>query len=197
MSAMRLAFREIRRARWRFVLLTGAVGLLVFLILFVQALTGALIGQFIGAIKHQSADVLVYSAQARKNLEGSVVAPQTVDAVAKVPGVAQAGPLGEGTFSVRANGKLEDAVLIGYELGGPGAPTTLEKGRLPSAPLEVVASSRNADAGFDVGEKVRLVRGGEQLNVVGLAKDINYSVLPTMFGSFETYVPRDEPRTPA
>jgi Mn2+/Fe2+ NRAMP family transporter len=58
---MFLAFREIRRARWRFVLLTGAVGLLVFLILFVQALSGALIGQFIGAIKHQSADVLVYS----------------------------------------------------------------------------------------------------------------------------------------
>jgi putative ABC transport system permease protein len=49
---MFFAFGEIRRARWRFVLLTGAVGLLVFLILFVQALTGALIGQFIGAIDH-------------------------------------------------------------------------------------------------------------------------------------------------
>ena len=102
---MFLALREIRRARWRFVLLTGAVGLLVFLILFVQALTGALIGQFIGALEHQSADVLVYSAQARKNLEGSVVPPTTVDAVAKVPGVARAGPFGQGTFSVRAGGQ--------------------------------------------------------------------------------------------
>ena len=82
---MFLALREIRRARWRFALLTGAVGLLVFLILFVQALTGALIGQFIGALDHQSADVLVYSAQARKNLEGSVVPPVTVEAVANVP----------------------------------------------------------------------------------------------------------------
>ena len=145
---MFLALREIRRARWRFVLLTGAVGLLVFLILFVQALTGALIGQFIGALDHQSADVLVYSAQARKNLEGSVVPPATVEAVANVPGVAETGPLGEGTFSVRAGGKLRDAALIGYEPGRPGEPTTLTEGRLPTGPFEAVASSRNAGRGL-------------------------------------------------
>src|SRR4051812_27219854 len=106
---MFLALREMRRAPWRFVLLTGAVGLLVFLILFVQALTGALVGQFVGALKHQSADVLVYSAQARKNLEGSVVPPATVATVGAVPGVSASGPFGEGTFSVRAGNKLQDA----------------------------------------------------------------------------------------
>ena len=185
---MFLALREISRARWRFVLLTGAVGLLVFLILFVQALTGALIGQFIGALDHQSADVLVYSAQARKNLEGSVVPPATVDAVANVPGVAQAGPLGEGTFSVRAGGKLRDAVLIGYEAGRPGAPTTLTRGRLPAAPFEAVVSSRNAGDGFGIGDTVRLVPGSHAIKVVGLARDINYSVLPTLFTTFDTYV---------
>ncbi len=184
---MFLAFHEIRRAPWRFALLTGAVGLLVFLILFVQALTGALIGQFIGALDHQSADVLVYSSQARKNLEGSVVPLATVAAVARVPGVARAGPLGEGTFSVRAGGKLRDAVLVGYELNGPGAPTTLTKGRLPRAPFEVAASSRNSAGGFDIGDKVRLERGGRALTVVGVARDINYSVLPTMFTTFDTY----------
>jgi putative ABC transport system permease protein len=185
---MFLALREIRRARWRFVLLTGAVGLLVFLILFVQALTGALIGQFIGALEHQSADVLVYSAQARKNLEGSVVPPATIASVATVPGVAQTGPFGEGTFSVRAGGKLRDAALIGYEPGQPGAPTTLIEGRLPAASFEAVASSRNADEGFGIGETVGLERGGRAIKVVGLARDINYSVLPTLFTTFDTYV---------
>ncbi len=185
---MFLALREIRRARWRFLLLTGAVGLLVFLILFVQALTGALIGQFIGALDHQSADVLVYSAQARKNLEGSVVPPATVAAVANVPGVAETGALGEGTFSVRAGGKPRDAALIGYEPGRPGEPTTLTEGRLPTAPFEAVASSRNRSQGFDIGDTVRLVRGGRAIKVVGLARDINYSVLPTMFTTFDTYV---------
>ncbi|MGB8651912.1 MAG: peptide ABC transporter permease [Mycobacteriales bacterium] len=184
---MLLAFAEIRRARWRFALLVGAVGLLVFLILFVQALTGALIGQFIGAIDHQSADVLVYSQQARKNLEGSAVAPTAVAKVAQVPGVAVAGPLGEGTFSVRADGKLRDAVLIGYEPGKPGAPTTSISGRLPRSSFEAVASSRNASAGFAIGDRVVLVRGGRPITIVGQARDINYSVLPTMFTTFDTY----------
>ena len=184
---MFLALREIRRGPWRFALLTGAVGLLVFLILFVQTLTSALIGQFIGAIKHQSADVLVYSAQARKSLEASVVPPATLDAVAEIPGVSASGPFGEGTFSVRAGSKLRDAVLIGYEPGKPGAPTTLTAGRLPRSNFEVVASSRNRGEGFDLGDRVVLAKGGRVLTVVGLARDINYSVLPTMFTTFDTY----------
>ena len=81
---MFLALREISRSKARFALLAGAIGLLVFLILFVQALTGALIRQFIGAIDHQSGQVLVYGADARKNLEGSRVPTATVDAVADI-----------------------------------------------------------------------------------------------------------------
>ena len=62
---MFLAWREIRRAKLRFGLLAGAVGLLVFLILFQQALLTGLINQFIGALKNQSGEVLVYNGQAR------------------------------------------------------------------------------------------------------------------------------------
>jgi len=104
-----------------------------------------------------------------------------------VPGVAASGPFGEGTFSVRAANELRDAALIGYEPGKPGAPTTLTEGRLPTAPFEVVASSRNRNEGFGIGDHVQLEKGGRTLTVVGLASDINYSVLPTMFTTFDTY----------
>ncbi|MEZ5273015.1 MAG: hypothetical protein R2694_12040 [Ilumatobacteraceae bacterium] len=55
LPAMFLAWHEMRRSKLRFGLLTGAVGLLVFLILFQQALLGGLITQFIGAVRNQSA----------------------------------------------------------------------------------------------------------------------------------------------
>lgn len=184
---MFLAWREIARSKPRFVLLAGAVGLLVFLILFVQALTSALIRQFIGAIDHQSGTVLVYGADARKNLEGSRVQPGTLDAVRAVRGVANAGPIGEGTFSVEAGGALRDAVLWGYEPGRPGAPTTVESGRLPDADLEAVASAGNEDKGFRIGARIRLARGDRTLTVVGLARDANYSVTPVLFTTFSTY----------
>jgi putative ABC transport system permease protein len=184
---MFLAAREMARAKARFLLLAGAVGLLVFLILFVQALTGALIRQFIGAIDHQSGTVLVYGADARKNLEGSRVPPDTATAVRSVRGVADSGLVGEGTFSVRAGGRLRDAVLWGYQQGRPGAPTTLESGRMPRVDFEAVASAGNEDEGFRIGARIRLARGDRTITVVGLARDANYSVTPVLFATYATY----------
>ena len=84
---MRLALREMRRSKVRFSLLVAAVAVLVWLVFLIRGLSTGLISQFIGALEHQSADVLVYGEQARKSLEGSVVTPQQYDAV-----VASAGP---------------------------------------------------------------------------------------------------------
>ena len=123
---MRLALSEIRRAKLRFGLLTGAVALLVFLILFMQTLSSQLLREFVGGIENQSASVLVYGEDARRSIEGSIVTPEQVRQVAAVAGVGEAAPFGENTFTVKTeSGALKDATLFGYELGGPGAPTTL------------------------------------------------------------------------
>lgn len=193
---MFLALREINRAKVRFGLLSGAVGLLVFLILFQQALLFGLINQFIGALKHQSGQVLVLNDQARKNLEGSIVLPDQQAAIAAVAGVAEAGPLGESTFTVTAGGKETDAVLFGYTLGGPGEPTTLVSGRLPQADNEAVASEKDADAGFGIGDTVRVEPGGATITIVGQARDANYSVSPVLFVDFATFEAAKRTRNP-
>ncbi|MFM2181914.1 MAG: hypothetical protein RJB61_208 [Actinomycetota bacterium] len=193
---MFLAWHEMRRAKVRFGLLTGAVGLLVFLILFQQALLGGLITQFIGALRNQSADVLVYSDQARKNLEGSIVLPEQVAAVGEVDGVQRASALGEATFTVSAGGEDVDAVIFGYELGGPGEPTTLTEGRMPTAPYEAVASAKDRSDGFGIGDTVTVLPGGEPITVVGLARDLNYSVAPVLFVDFSTFEDAKRIRNP-
>ncbi len=186
---MFLALREMRRAKLRFGLLAGAVGLLVFLILFQQALLGGLINQFIGALKNQSADVLVYNDQARKNVEGSIILPEQAAAIAAVDGVAAVGPLGQGTFTVTADGGEDDAVIFGYTLGGPGAPTSLSAGRLPEADGEAVASAKDEEDGFAIGDTITVLGPGGtlELTVVGQADDLNFSVAPTLFTSFDTF----------
>jgi len=193
---MFLALREMRRAKTRFALLAGAVALLVFLILFQQALLGGLVNQFIGALKHQSGDVLVYNGQARKNLEGSIVLPDQQGAVANVDGVDSAGPLGEATFTVTAGGKVTDTVVFGYELGKPGGPTTLIEGRLPAGAGEGVASEKDRRAGFDIGDVVQVQPDGVAITVVGIARDINYSVAPVVFVDFATYESAKRTRNP-
>ncbi len=73
---MFLALKEMRRAKARFGLLIAAVGLLVFLVLFQQSLQNGLLTAFVGGIRNQSAPVLVYSVDGRRNLQGGVIIPE-------------------------------------------------------------------------------------------------------------------------
>ncbi len=200
MSRMFLALTEMRRAKVRFGLLAGAVGLLVFLILFQQALLSGLINQFIGAIKNQSGQVLVFNDQARRNLEGSIILPAQQAAIAKVDGVEASSPLGQATFTVTAgandNVKETDAVLFGYVIGQPGAPTSLVEGRLVQASDEAVASEKDRDAGFDIGDVVTVQPNGARITIVGIARDINYSVQPVLFVDFDTFEAAKRTRNP-
>ncbi|MFP4514293.1 MAG: FtsX-like permease family protein [Acidimicrobiales bacterium] len=184
---MKLALREIRRAKLRFGLLSGAVGLLVFLILFQQTLLGTLVGYFTGALEHQSGEVVVYNEEARRNLAGSRVTEEQIDAIAAVDGVAEVGPLGQGTFTVVAGGEETDAAIWGYELGGPGEPTRLVEGRLPESGFEAVASAVDASSGFDIGDEVSVAGGAVTITVVGLAADSRFSVQPVMFVDYPTW----------
>ena len=71
---MFLALKEIARAKARFGLLIAAIGMLVFLILFQQSLQNGLLTSFAGAIRNQSAPVLVYSVDGQRVLQGSIEA---------------------------------------------------------------------------------------------------------------------------
>jgi putative ABC transport system permease protein len=195
---MRLALREIRGARLRFSLLVGAVGLLVFLVLFQQTLLTTLLDFFSGALEHQSAQVVAYNDEARKNLEGSVVTPAQVASVADVRGVERAEPLGQGTFTVRTQEETLDASLFGYVLGGPGAPTQLEAGRLPRDGNEGVGSDIDAARGFDIGDVVRVLgpEGTLPIHIVGLASNSRFSVDPAIFVSFATFTEATRVKNP-
>ena len=186
MGALLLAWREVRRAKGRFGLLTGAVAVLVFLIVFQQAVLDGLVTEFVGAIRNQSADVLVYGKDARLNLQGSIIPPSAPAQVAEIPGVERAEPLGVATVTVDAAGELRDATLFGHVLDGPGAPRQLEEGRRPERDGEAVASAAGGE-GFDVGDVVIVQPGDERIEIVGTARDVSFSVTPTLFTSYATY----------
>ena len=184
---MLLARREMQQARVRFGLLAGAIGLLIFLVFFQQTLLSSLLDSFTGALQNQSGTVLVYSADARNSLEGSVVSPAVVTQVAAVPGVGQAGPLGESTLTFVAKGQQVDVAVLGAEPGKPGQPTKLIRGRVATAPGEGVASSEDVAKGFAIGDTVTTAAGHSPVTIVGLTKQSQFSVQPTLFVTFDTY----------
>lgn len=185
---MFLALREMRRNKVRFGLVMAAVGLLVFLILLQQTLQNGLLTAFVGAIRNQSAPVLVYSVDGRRNLQGSVVTPPLEAAITSVDGIARAGRIGQGTFTAEVDDELADVAVVGYEAEGLGSPSTLSAGRLPEAEGEAVANAADADLGVAIGDTVTLEPGGYELTVVGQAEDINLQATPTLFTTYDTYV---------
>ena len=185
---MFLALREMRRGLVRFGLLAVAIALLMFLILFQQALQDGLITAFIGAIRNQSAPVLVYSVDGQRTLQASVITPELETAISAVEGVGATARIAQGTFTVRVNGGEEsDATIIGTDDATLGRPVELAEGRQADAPGEAVGSQPD----LAVGDQVTIVTSGAaapvSLSVVGVARDVELSVTPTLFTDLATY----------
>lgn len=182
-----LAVRELRRARVRFGLLVAALGLLVFLILFQASLQNGLLTSFVGAIRNQSAPVLVYSVDGQRVIQASVITPELDAAVRSVEGIGDTGWIGQGTFTVAAGGQRHDASIVGVDNPALGYPRSLSAGRLPSGLGEAVASDADGDLGFALGDTVVVEPGGLVLTIVGVGRDIQLNAGPTLFTDFSTY----------
>lgn len=176
--------REIWRSKLKFGLLATAVGLLFFLLLFVNTLSSTLLDQFIGAIENSSADVLVFDADAQATIPASRLTPDDVDRVAGIEGVDESAPISELTTDTLLGEEDVDISLWGVAIDGPGAPSGLIEGRLPG-PGEALVDTSARDAGLAIGATFEV--GGVGLEVVGVAENATYSVLPTVYVANETW----------
>jgi putative ABC transport system permease protein len=178
----------MRRAKVRFGLLTGSIGLLVFLILFQQSLQNGLLTSFIGGVRNQSAPVLVFAVDGQRFVQGSVITPDNEALIAGAEGIGDSGRLAQGTFTVRTATGVLDTSIIGFERASLGAPATMVEGRLPEAEDEAVASDADASQGFAVGDVVTVEPGGLEIEIVGLARDVQLNAGPSLFVTYPTYV---------
>jgi putative ABC transport system permease protein len=187
---MFLALKEMARAKVRFGLLIAAIGMLVFLILFQQSLQNGLLTSFVGAIRNQTAPVLVYTVDGQRVIQGSIVTPDLEQLVRSAPEVGAVGRIGQGTFTVdtsAAEGRY-DTTILGYDDPALGAPAALSGGRMPEAPEEAIASEADVSIGFGVGDTVVVQPGGLEISIVGVARDVQLNAGPTLFVPYDTYV---------
>lgn len=178
---MNLALTEMRRSKLRFGLLTGAVSLLLFLVILLTTLSSALVNSITGALNGVQGSVLVYSDSARDNLQASRLEPSVVEKVASAPGVTQAGPISVLTTSAALKDGTEDLQVFGFQPGKPGAPTGLREGRLPENGNEVAMDG----GGFSLGDSLEV--GGKTVTVVGLLRGAQWSASPTAYVTEDLY----------
>ena len=183
---MTLALKELLRARLRFGLLAAAISLLVFLLLFLNTLSQTLLGSFTAAVENNSADVLVYAGDARRNLQASRLDPTVVDEVAGVEGVEAAAGLAEVTLTADVGEGLTDLSLWGFTPGQPGEPGEVVEGRMPGDG-EALVDIADAAAGFTIGRTITLEPSGRTLEIVGHSRDSRFNVSATAYTTLEEW----------
>jgi putative ABC transport system permease protein len=180
---MLFAWGELGRSKVRFFGLIVMAGALVFVLLFLQALTAAVLDGMAGAIKQQSAPVVVFTKESKRALGGGLVKPELAQKIASVPGVGDTGKLGVGlmSFDNPKGGPPVNVSVIGYEVGKPGMPNQLTEGRQPNADDEIVASSEGSLGKYKVGDTLMFQPGAVPLKVVGLTQNALLNIGPALW----------------
>ncbi len=181
---MFLAFRELRYARLRFLMIGAIITLIAWLVFLLSGLANGLAADNAGALQRLPADHLVFQADSRMLLQRSLLPLAMVEQVRQVPGVVDAAPIGQMMASVRraAGGDQLDAAILAIDPTTFLAPTITSGQALAGAPANgVVVDEKLAKKGVVLGDILRLQPTGQELQVVGFTKGQTYSHAPVIY----------------
>ena len=186
---MNLAVAEFRRAKGRFVSITGALSLIVFLVLVLGALGDGLFFGGTGAVRSSTAQAYAFSADAEGSLIRSKLPLATESELESVSGVEEATAIGALITTTSSVPGGADLVVMGFvpEADPAGVPGTVLEGRLPGPddPNGVAVDRSLADQGLGLG--TTLAVGGVSEVVVGVVDDAGYQGLPTAWTGLDAY----------
>jgi putative ABC transport system permease protein len=165
---MNLAIKDIRHGLFRFVLTCFGLGLLMTVVLAMIGIYNGLVADALAVVKAPAADIWVVEAGTQGPFaEASSIPVDTRDAVARMPGVAEAGAITYQTIEAAHAGQTLRLYVIGFEPGRPGGPQRIAEGRgLGTSHFELLADRKT---GLVLGDTIRL--GRDRFNVVGLVED--------------------------
>jgi putative ABC transport system permease protein len=165
---MNLAIKDIRHGLFRFVLTCFGLGLLMTVVLAMIGIYNGLVADALAVVKAPAADIWVVEAGTQGPFaEASSIPADTRDAVARMPGVAEAGAITYQTIEAAHAGETLRLYVIGFEPGRPGGPQRIAEGRgLGTGHFELLADRKT---GLVLGDSIRL--GRDRFSVVGLVED--------------------------
>ena len=164
---MNLALKDIRQGLFRFLLTCFGLGLLMTVVLAMIGIYNGLVADALAVVKAPAADVWVVEAGTKGPFaEASSIPADTRDAVARMPGVAEAGAVNYQNVETPHAGHTLRLYIVGYEPGRPGGPLAIMQGRgIGASHFELVADRKT---GLLPGDTIRL--GRNRFTVVGLVE---------------------------
>jgi len=166
---MRLALRELRRQKRRFVPTTAALALIVVLLLVLGGLLDGLYLGSTGTLRAQKAPLAVFSDSSRDSTLRSRIDPETRATIESVDGVAATYGLGVALVGTHVPGETDiaDTAVVGYEGNVDGVPA-------PPAPGKAYADKRLKADGVKKGDVLRVGPSRTPVEVLDFVRDTNF-----------------------
>ncbi|KRC47011.1 ABC transporter substrate-binding protein [Leifsonia sp. Root227] len=173
---MFVAWRDLRFARGRFILIGAVVALITVLVGFLAGLTGGLAFQNVSAVLDLPGNRLVLQqTDGKASFSESELSENTVDAWRSAPGVDEALPVSILQSRAQADGKTAGVAVFGMPSGDDSA-----LGRMTPHTANEIGLSTGAAADLDarVGDRVSIA--GTAYRVASVGGDLWYSHTPAI-----------------
>jgi putative ABC transport system permease protein len=184
-----LAIKEVIRNKGRFLLVALVIALITLLVLFIAALGEGLANGNRQYVANLDAQLVVFLAKSDYNISASRLERNTVDAVRRTEGVADAGPIYTSSTEIVSLPEPLKVSLLGVDAGRPGMPAILEGREFHGGAAREAVIDRNVAlrSGLQLGDVIRIrsTQGTRdqfsELEIVGLVDSQSYFFQPTIF----------------
>ncbi|MGE6486888.1 ABC transporter permease [Paenisporosarcina sp. NPDC076898] len=179
---MFLAWNEIKKNKLRFLLITGVLMLVSYLVFFLSGLASGLENLNREAVDKWQGDGIVLTSESDKSMPQSSMTLDQLDDI-EADEVAVLGQLN----AIATSGDIKANVAIfGIEKNEFIMPDVTE-GEEFSGENEVIASDSLKEEGFQLGDELELSSTDEKLTIVGFTEDARFNAAPVLYGELATF----------
>ena len=184
-----LAVKEVIRNRGRFLLVALVIALITLLVLFIAALGEGLANGNRQYVANLDAQLVVFLEKSDFSISASRLETNTVKAVRRVEGVADAGPVYTSNTEIVSLPEPLKVSMLGAEAGRPGMPVIIEGRYFRGGEAREAVMDRNVAQRSDlkIGDtiQIRSTQGTDDkffdLMIVDLVDNQSYFFQPTIF----------------
>ncbi|MCX6058836.1 MAG: ABC transporter permease [Chloroflexi bacterium] len=184
-----LAVKEVVRNRGRFLLVALVIALITLLVLFIAALGEGLANGNRQYVASLDAQLIVFLEKSDYSISSSRLQTNTVKAIRRVEGVADAGPIYTSNTEIVSVSEPLKVSMLGAEAGRPGMPSIIDGRNFRGGEAREAVMDRNVAlrSELKIGDtiQIRSTQGTDDkffdLVIVGLVDGQSYFFQPTIF----------------
>lgn len=184
---MFLAWNEIIHSKFRYLLITGVIFLIAYLVFFLTGLAYGLAQENRTAIDQWQADQIILTKDANTNISASTFSSEQLEAIT----AEEKAILGITSTVLQEKGNKDNEKinvrLLGVEAASFLAPTISEGRQFAKANEVVLDDSLKEEYGLALNQQLTMTGSQEELTIVGFVHNAQFNMAPVVYTDFETF----------